>query len=93
MSDIIRLEATIHGIVQGVFFRYHTKLEADRLGVSGTVRNCCDGTVSVVAEGSRDRLEQLLNWLHHGPQLAVVEHIDLSWGPAGGGAQSFHIEH
>jgi len=85
------IECTIHGIVQGVFFRYNTKLEADRLGVAGTVRNQPDGTVRVIAEGPREDLERLLAWLHRGPDLAVVERIEATWSDAVGGRAGFRI--
>src|SRR3712207_750257 len=58
-DDRARIEATVHGRVQGVNFRNFTAREARRLGVSGTVRNLPDGeTVAVVAEGSRADLER-----------------------------------
>ncbi len=91
MSDEVRLEATVHGIVQGVFFRQNTKQQAERLGVSGTVRNRADGTVGVVAEGPREALGQLLAWLHHGPELAEVERVDPSWDQATGRFSGFRI--
>jgi acylphosphatase len=86
-----RLVAVVHGIVQGVFFRYNTRLQAERLGVSGTVRNCRDGTVEVVAEGSRARLAELLAWLRHGPDAAVVERVDTTWEEATGPSSGFRI--
>ena len=74
-----RLQAVVYGTVQGVFFRHKTKLEADRLGITGTVRNCVDGTVRVDESGDRKRLEELVTWLHHGPSCAVVEWVDVTW--------------
>ena len=72
-------EAVVHGIVQGVFFRYSTKREADRLGIVGTVRNWPDGTVRVDASGDPERLDEFLGWLHRGPTHAVVERVDVTW--------------
>ena len=86
-----RLECTVHGIVQGVFFRYNTKLEADRLGLAGTVRNQPDGTVRVDAEGPCEDLKRLLTWLHRGPDLAVVERVEATWSDAVGGRAGFRI--
>jgi len=79
MLDAQRIEAVVHGIVQGVFFRYHTKIEADRLGLSGTVRNLPDGTVEVVVEGRVQSLDRFLDWVRHGPELAVVERVEVRW--------------
>lgn len=73
------IHAVVHGIVQGVNFRYHTKATATQLGVVGWVRNLPDGTVEVVAEGEQYALDQLIVFLRRGPTHAVVLHVDLSW--------------
>jgi len=86
-----RLEATVHGVVQGVFFRYSTNLQADRLGLAGSVENQPDGSVKVIAEGPRDRLEDLLAWLRVGPDAAVVERVDVVWRPAERSFETFAI--
>jgi len=76
----VRLEATVHGLVQGVFFRHFTRLTALQYQLTGTVTNQPDGTVFVVAEGPRDDLNKLLDWLKHGPELARVDRVDTKWG-------------
>ena len=83
MKDIApdqhRLQATVHGRVQGVSFRYYTRRRATELGLAGHVRNAWDGTVEVVAEGRRAGLEQLLAFLRAGPPGAVVTQVDVRW--------------
>lgn len=74
-----RLQAIVHGRVQGVSFRYYTERRARDLGLSGYVRNLRDGTVEVVAEGHRPALEQLLAFLHAGPRSAFVTKVDTKW--------------
>jgi len=74
-----RLEAHVHGRVQGVFFRQNTLAQAGRLRLVGTVRNEPDGGVFVVAEGERPALEALLEWLSRGPERASVERVDAAW--------------
>ena len=86
-----RLDASVHGIVQGVFFRYSTRLKAEALGLVGTVANQPDGTVHVIAEGPRYPLEKLAVWLRSGPDAAVVERIELSWEDAIGSFETFRI--
>ena len=54
-----RLEAAVHGWVQGVGFRWHTRDLARRLGLQGYVRNRPDRTVEVVAEGPEPALREL----------------------------------
>jgi acylphosphatase len=82
MPNDLRLETTVHGLVQGVFFRHDSRVQALRLGLTGTVRNLPDGTVRVVAEGPREQLEAMLEWLQRGPELADVEWVDAKWSEA-----------
>jgi acylphosphatase len=65
----------ISGIVQGVGFRYFTQDEADRLHVSGYVRNLRDGRVEVYAMGSPEKLARLRVLLERGPRGAMVQHV------------------
>lgn len=69
----------IEGRVQGVFFRTSAFEQATRLGVKGWVRNCPDGSVEVVAEGERKKIEELVSWCHHGPPGARVYNVLLQW--------------
>jgi acylphosphatase len=83
-KDLARLQAIVHGRVQGVSFRYYTQRRADELGLTGYVRNLWNGTVEVVAEGRREVLEELLAFLHVGPRAAFVTQVDAEWpGPTG----------
>ena len=63
----------IRGKVQGVGFRYSTYQEAQRLGLSGWVRNLSNGDVEVWAEGTVEKLEAFCNWLHRGPRFSRVD--------------------
>jgi len=65
----------VTGRVQGVGFRWGTLEEAERLGLSGSVRNETDGSVRVEVEG--DRSDELIEWLRHGPPFAEVDTIEL----------------
>lgn len=65
----------VHGHVQGVAFRHHTRERARSLSLAGRVRNRSDGTVEVFVEGAPARVEALLDWLRHGPALARVERL------------------
>lgn len=80
-ADIYRLILTIHGRVQGVFFREQTCKLANRLGLVGEVENTGDGTVKVVAEGSKAKLAELKSWCQRGPKFAEVKKIDESMAP------------
>jgi acylphosphatase len=74
-----RVHAIIRGRVQRVFFRAATEREARHLGLCGWVRNCPDGSVELLAEGTRPALEKLVAWCAHGPAHAVVENVESSW--------------
>lgn len=84
MSAEQRLDAMVHGRVQGVGFRFHVLRAADKLGLRGWVANESDGAVRCVAEGPPDDLTRLLAELRAGPAGAQVDRVDESWGPATG---------
>lgn len=92
-TDQIRLHAVVSGIVQGVNFRYYTQREARSLGVNGWVANRWDGSVEVVAEGTRSQLETLLDWLGHGPPSATVTGVQSDWEKGAGEFQGFSVRY
>lgn len=59
----MRCELTYVGRVQGVGFRAAAKSLANEHGVTGWVRNEADGTVALVAEGPREKVEAYLDAL------------------------------
>ena len=71
------IKVRIYGTVQGVFFRHHTKLTADGLGLTGWVRNRADGSVEAVCSGSTETLEKMIDWFRLGPDSAVVNKVDI----------------
>jgi len=73
------LHIIVSGIVQGVGFRYYTKLEADKYHIFGTVMNKKDGTVEIYAEGKQSQLIQFVEWCHEGPSSANVEMIEYTY--------------
>jgi len=86
-----RLEAVVHGRVQGVGFRFFVLRVAAGLPVSGWVSNESDGTVRCVAEGSRPDLERLLTALREGPDGAAVGNVTEQWSPATGRMTGFSV--
>jgi acylphosphatase len=56
------------------------------------VRNCDDGSVEVIAEGSRAKLEELIAWCREGPPGARVNQIEVRWQTAEGGFRGFNIK-
>lgn len=75
----MKIHIRVLGSVQGVFFRANTADKARELGVTGFVRNVRDGSVEIVAEGKREKLERLLEWCSHGPAAARVSKVEHEW--------------
>ncbi len=68
----------ISGRVQGVGFRYYMYHEACKLGVTGWVRNCRDGSVEANVSGPREAVEKIISWARRGPPAAEVKHVETS---------------
>lgn len=90
-SGAVRLDARMTGRVHGVGFRYFVFREAQALALVGWVANLPDGSVQCVVEGSRDRLEVLLERLRDGPPSAIVEGVSIAWMDATGTFRSFAV--
>lgn len=71
------LHLIIFGRVQGVFFRDSMRGEAQRLGITGWVRNRSDGTVEAVVQSEPDAVDAVVRWVQRGPQHAQVERVDI----------------
>jgi acylphosphatase len=85
----------VAGIVQGVGFRYHTRAEALRLGLSGWVRNTRDSRVEILAEGDGAAIAAFLQWCGRGPSAAHVTGVEVTARKPIGAATSagFEIRH
>lgn len=67
--------------MQGVYFRQSTKAKATELGITGEASNKPDGTVHIIATGSQDRLNELIEWCWKGPDAAVVKNVKVEQIP------------
>lgn len=75
-NGCVCVKCWVHGIVQGVGFRYSTQREALKLGLTGYARNLDDGSVEVLACGEDGQVEQLVAWLKAGgPRSARVDKV------------------
>ena len=86
-----RLHANIQGRVQGVGFRYYVLECANRLALTGWVRNRFDGSVEVVAEGIQIKLDTLVEALQRGSRSSNVSGVDQQIIAATGEFEQFSI--
>ena len=75
MTNKTQIKVIIKGLVQGVFYRVHTKNTADRLGIKGYVKNLANGSVEAVFEGDPPVVDQMIDWCHKGPEMSRVDHV------------------
>jgi acylphosphatase len=69
----------VHGMVQGVGYRYFALLEAQRLNLRGYIRNNKDGTVESFVEGTKNDIMEYVAALERGPILSHVSGTDVEW--------------
>ena len=94
MTDLASMRATVYGRVQGVYFRAFVSREAEKLGLTGYVRNLPGGrTVEVQAEGGRSKLEKLIDHLKVGPPGARVEKVETDRSEYTGSYSTFSVRY
>src|SRR6202051_5327822 len=82
----------VRGRVQGVGFRWFVEREAHLLGIAGWVRNNPDGSVEILAQGTRDQLSGLHGRLREGPRAARVDAVEVAEASLPAGLSSFGVE-
>ena len=75
----VRLTAWVHGRVQGVGFRWWTRCRALEQGLTGYAANQADGRVLVVAQGTREAGEKLLELLQGESTPGRVDNVVADW--------------
>jgi len=85
------LHAYVYGWVQGVGYRYFVVNNALALGLRGYARNLSDGSVEVLAQGTRPNLERLLALLQRGPAASEVHEVRTLWGQPTEHLSGFHV--
>ncbi len=93
MKDLVAVHAIVYGRVQGVFFRTFVEEQAQYLDLKGYVRNLPAGDVEVVAEGERERVEKLIEYLKAGPPAAKVKRVVTKWFEYSGKYQRFSVRY
>ena len=94
MAEMAHISATVYGRVQGVLFRSFAQNVARNLGLKGYARNLTSGNaVEVQAEGDKQQLERLVEYLKIGPSSARVERVDVNWSGYSGRFTDFDIRY
>jgi acylphosphatase len=88
---MLRAHAIIQGRVQGVFFRAHTRDEAQRCNLKGWVKNKRDGSVEAIFEGREEDVRKMIEWCHKGPPWAEVIHVHVDWEEYTGEFETFSV--
>ncbi|VVC04208.1 Acylphosphatase [Candidatus Bilamarchaeum dharawalense] len=88
---VFAIHIQVFGAVQGVFFRANTQAMASKLNLVGWVTNKKDGSVEILAEGSRSSLEKLLEWCYHGPENAHVKELEFAWVEPKNNSKEFSV--
>lgn len=74
-----QVHVLISGFVQGVGFRHFVKSKAEKLDITGWVRNTSDGKVDAVFSGAKEKIEEMIEMCRKGPFLAEVKNVEVKW--------------
>ena len=91
-NNLQKINIKISGDVQGVLYRYSAVEKAQELGLFGWVKNTSNGGVEVVAEGSKNSLDEFIKWCRQGPSFAKVNNIEVYWEKYKGEYATFEIK-
>ena len=81
MPTLSQAQITIHGLVQGIFFRAFVQKNAQDLNLTGWAKNQPDGTVAAFAEGKPDDIKKLIQICQKGPPEANVAKVESKISP------------
>jgi acylphosphatase len=88
-----RAHIYVSGNVQGVFYRYETKKQAELYSVNGWAKNLPDGRVECLFEGEKEDIEKLIEFCRQGPPAAYVDDVDIQWEDWKGEFDDFQIKY
>lgn len=74
-KGFVRVRALISGRVQHVGFRYWALEQAERLGLTGSVKNLTDGSVEIFIQGRPENVSEMKEKLKRGPSMANVTRL------------------
>jgi len=86
---LVRAHVIISGEVQGVGYRFHTRIKARNLELKGFVRNLDSGEVEAVFEGEEDKVNEMVEWCKKGEHHASVKDVKVELENYTGEFESF----
>jgi len=89
----VRVRLFISGTVQGVSYRASTQEQARKRDIVGWVRNLEDGRVEALAQGSKDKVEELVAWCRRGPPAAKVEKVEATFEEVNDEFRTFEVRY
>ncbi len=88
----VRAHVLVSGRVHGVFFRATTRRVANKLGVTGWVKNVYNPDyVEAVFEGSKKEVEEMIKFCHEGPPAAIIKNVEVKWEDPTGEFDDFDV--
>lgn len=84
---------SVHGRVQGVWFRAFVRNQALRFQLTGWVKNMADGSVYCEAQGSPENMRLFLKEVRRGSDLSKVERVDVRYAQTDETFTGFTIRH
>lgn len=92
-NEIIRAHIWVKGRVQGVGFRAHVEYHARQIGnLTGWVRNVGYDTVECIAEGTRENVERLIEFIKQGPRASRVDESQIEYEEVTGEFKEFGVK-
>ncbi len=76
---LVAAAVVVKGNVQGVGYRYFCYQKALSFGVTGWVCNDPEGSVSLLLEGEKEVLVDLVELLREGPASSRVDDVEIEW--------------
>jgi len=72
------VKITIEGRVQGVGFRYSAVEKANQFHITGYITNNPDYSITIMAEGIEEELDEFIVWCYNGPPRALVTNVNIT---------------
>lgn len=88
-----QVHLSIYGRVHGVGYRYFSQMKAIQYGIKGWVRNCDDGSVEMIAEGTMDMLKEFIEDIKKGNPFSTVDNVIVTENTNTEGFHSFKIKY